>query len=153
MKMKKVTLILIMALFALVITLPSCTKDEESTNSTAYIGTWQGTYSGLDPMQQKTVYIRRELILNSNNTYSNKIGGNVTSASSDFDPWEEESGTYSVNNGIISYAVSIDKKINFNSQTLVTTSKSNYTERIDISNGEWGLKDEYLNLNYKLKKK
>lgn len=146
--MKSIKFLFMFLAFAGILTITACGDDDDDDNgggsSNANVtGTWQGEYSGYDAMQSTTVYIRRELILNANGNYTNKIGGRVTS-SGDYDEWEEETGTYSVSGGRINYTVKSDKKVDFQSNSLQSSSKANWSEKVEISNGEWITKDATL---------
>lgn len=124
----------------------SCSKDDEKNdeNKIDILGTWQGEYSAYDPQQSKSVSVQRELVLNADMSYSNKIGGKMGSTGS-FDVWEEESGSYSLSEGTITFNPSSSRRVNFRSNSLESYTKSSYSERLEIGeDGSWACIDNNL---------
>lgn len=137
----------------------SCGDDEEENeNGTnelngAVVGTWQGEYDGYDSKQSTTVYIRRELNIKSDGTYTNKVGGNTYGSGSNYDEWEDESGTCYTTDGQVYYNPISARRVDFRNKEMSEYEKSAYSERIEIGNdGTWITKDENLGVSYTMKK-
>ena len=122
--------------------------------------TWAGEYEGWDDVQQKNTKIRRLLILNPNNTYTNIIQGVlIESGKSDYVDFEHEKGRYSYNSRTktITYTVESDSVLDYGKQKFDGYSgkkyydhtDGNYNENVQFSystNGarKWITRDTYL---------
>lgn len=118
---------------------PKDDVDNSYVPSTSTIQTtWYGEYEGYDAEQSKNeggteVYtkIRRTLSLNPNGTYTNEIWGVLKkngSNNSEFTQFEVEAGTYTYNasRGVVTYTVTYDSLINYQTRQKVGYSKKHY---------------------------
>jgi hypothetical protein len=120
-------------------------------------GTWQGEYSGYDSQVGENVTFRRELIVNTDKTYSNTLYGRPDSYSSDI-TFEEESGTWEVNDA--GTQVAWDPTIYCRQMdisdpsTLVDWARGEHYEQIELSNSNttWAVRDETLSIDYYIQK-
>ena len=122
--------------------------------------TWKGEYSGYDENQKANTNIRRELILNSDGTYTNTILGLLVAKNSnnkDYVEFEKEYGTYRYNGtSSITYTVKKDSLINYQTEELEGYTKKHYyssetqtyTEPVQFTTKDgshaWVTKDVYL---------
>ena len=121
---------------------------------------WAGEYEGWDDVQKKNTKIRRLLILNPNNTYTNIIQGVlIESGKSDYVDFEHEKGRYSYNSRTktITYTVESDSVLDYGKQKFDGYSGKKYYDHIDARYTEevvfsvehdrmrsWITKDSYL---------
>ena len=106
------------------------------------MGIWHGDYTGWDAKQKKTVSVRRELTLNPNGTYSNRIAGKMVDyGKNDYILFESEEGmyTYNVSSGIVTYTCHYDSLINFHDQSYTRYNKKHYYDREVLTYSETAL--------------
>ncbi len=124
--------------------------------------TWLGEYDGWDAVQETNTHIKRELTLNENLTYTNKIQGELKGSGkqgSDYAYFEKESGTfsYNANTGTITFSVKADSVIDYKTQQYTPYTKKHFYDHEDatytedakftkVTNGQrkWVTKDTYL---------
>ena len=94
---------------------------------------WKGEYSGWDKMQQVQTDIRRILALYPNGTYTNTIAGKLPSIGIDsFIKFEAEGGTWTYQDGTVTYMCQYDSLLNFSNQSFtVYTKKHCYDHETD----------------------
>ncbi|MGE5350976.1 MAG: InlB B-repeat-containing protein [Acidobacteriota bacterium] len=120
--------------------------------SNSLAGKWYGMYSGYDANSKTNIDLMRHLILNQNNTYIDSLFGKPSSEDN-YNAYETETGTYSINNSskTITWNPSVSKRINFNTKQLEEYTRGTHSDAIKITNDEWEFYDNNLGVTYKLR--
>lgn len=90
-------------------------------------GVWNGEYEGWDVTQQVMTKIKRELTLYPDGRYTNIIGGQIPYVGRDsFIKFEAEGGTWSYQDGTVTYMCQYDSILSFHDQSYIVYTKKHY---------------------------
>lgn len=94
---------------------------------TYLVGIWNGEYEGWDATQQVMTKIKRELTLYPDGRYTNIIGGQIPYVGRDtFLKFEAEGGTWTYQDGTVTYICQYDSILNFRDQSYTVYTKKHY---------------------------
>lgn len=135
----------------------ACTNDDEVKTVQKNIAisdlqkTWCGPYEGWDSLMNVKTAIQKQLVLNTDGTYTNFIGGKLYIPNAKEGPFESEGGTYTLElvDSVckINFMVEYDSLVDFRTQTMIGYDKKHY----HTSSGEEYELESYIQTFYLIK--